>query len=452
MAIKQNPEASRSTGPRGTFIDLFAGCGGLSLGLLSAEWRGLFAIEKEQNAFETLKYNLIENREFGFEWPCWLPKAPCSISKLLSRHGKEVAALRGTVDLVAGGPPCQGFSFAGLRRHDDPRNRAFKQYIDVVKILRPQLVLFENVKGIATEFGKARREGRKGTRLGRPARSVLSRVQESLESLDYIVFQDFVNAWEFGVPQLRPRHFLIGVLASRNSPSVGDPFALLRDRRADFLRTKGLPTDRPVSVKEALSDLETAKADFIDCEDYPGFRQIKYARPLTRYQALMHGQSDRWYSPNSLRLPKHHVVTLDRFAKILATCTKGVGLRDKDRERLGIRKRCIVPLDPDKPSHTLTTLPDDFLHYSEPRILTVREYARLQSFPDWFAFKGKYTTGGKKRKHECPRYTQVGNAVPPLLAEALARILAELHGQLQTVRPLTEQRSSFPRDCTLAQA
>lgn len=72
-----------------------------------------------------------------------------------------------------------------------------------------------------------------------------------------------------------------------------------------------------------------------------------------------------------------------------------------------------------QPAPTLTTLPDDILHYSDPRILTVRECARLQSFPDWFTFHGKYTTGGELRKVECPRYTQVGNAVPPLLARAV---------------------------------
>jgi DNA (cytosine-5)-methyltransferase 1 len=78
----------------------------------------------------------------------------------------------------------------------------------------------------------------------------------------------------------------------------------------------------------------------------------------------------------------------------------------------------------------LTTLPDDIIHYSEPRILTVRECARLQSFPDWFEFRGKYTTGGERRVHECPRYTQVGNAVPPLLGEAIGKALIELIGNM----------------------
>jgi DNA (cytosine-5)-methyltransferase 1 len=107
-----------------------------------------------------------------------------------------------------------------------------------------------------------------------------------------------------------------------------------------------------------------------------------------------------------------------------------VQLSKEDRERLGLSKHCTVPLDPSMPSHTLTTLPDDILHYSEPRILCVREYARLQSFPDWFAFKGKYTTGGDRRVRECPRYTQVGNAVPPFLSECLGLLLQQIVSDL----------------------
>jgi DNA (cytosine-5)-methyltransferase 1 len=136
-------------------------------------------------------------------------------------------------------------------------------------------------------------------------------------------------------------------------------------------------------------------------------------------------------APNSLRLANHRDEIRERFAKILATCRRGVQLSNADRKRIGIKKHCTVPLDPSKPSHTLTTLPDDILHYSEPRILTVREYARLQSFPDWYEFNGKYTTGGELRIRECPRYTQVGNAVPPFLAECLGVLLSNIAEQLQ---------------------
>jgi DNA (cytosine-5)-methyltransferase 1 len=96
---------------------------------------------------------------------------------------------------------------------------------------------------------------------------------------------------------------------------------------------------------------------------------------------------------------------------------------------------------PNKQAPTLTTLPDDVLHYSEPRILTVREYARIQSFPDWYQFKGKYTTGGDMRRKDCPRYTQIGNAVPPLLAEAVGHALVTILQELKSAK-LHANRSS----------
>src|SRR3546814_4908419 len=108
----------------------------------------------------------------------------------------------------------------------------------------------------------------------------------------------------------------------------------------------------------------------------------------------------------------------ERFARILAECRRGVRMDDNARRSYGLKKHRIYPMSPTDPAPTITTLPDDVLHYSEPRILTVRESARLQSFPDWFQFKGKFTTGGDRRTRECPRYTQVGNAVPPPLARA----------------------------------
>ena len=130
--------------------------------------------------------------------------------------------------------------------------------------------------------------------------------------------------------------------------------------------------------------------------------------------------------PNSLRMANHKAATLDRFKEVLNNYEKGKCISALDLFKMGTKKRSFTPLHPNKISRTITTLPDDLLHYLEPRILTVRENARLQSFPDWFEFKGKYTTGGQLRKVECPRYTQVGNAVPPLMAEALGKILQTL--------------------------
>jgi DNA (cytosine-5)-methyltransferase 1 len=94
-------------------------------------------------------------------------------------------------------------------------------------------------------------------------------------------------------------------------------------------------------------------------------------------------------------------------------------LDQASRERHGLKKHRVYPMASDQPAPTITTLPDDVLHYAEPRILTVRESARLQGFPDWFRFRGRFTTGGHRRTKECPRYTQVGNAVPPYLGRAI---------------------------------
>lgn len=418
---------TRISKPSYTFIDLFAGCGGLSLGLMNAGWMGLFAVEKEENAFETLHHNLI-SRSTGprYAWPDWLESGPSDISKIITNYRKQLIALRGYVDLIAGGPPCQGFSLAGRRKKADPRNRLFIQYMRFVKIVQPRIVIMENVKGITIEFGKKRRDSLMGRARGRRAKPFADRIRGSLEKIGYTVIPTLLKAVDFGVPQLRPRYFLIGV---RRPVSPGFNSIYLQNiidkARTDLLKEKGLPINGHVSSKEALSDLEVGGKRLIDCTDTVGFQQIEYGGPQTHYQRLMH-DSMNGVAPNSLRLANHRENTVYRFRKIIETCRPGVSLSDDERARLRLGKHCVVALDPHRPSHTLTTLPDDIIHYSEPRILTVRECARLQSFPDWFEFRGKYTTGGERRVHECPRYTQVGNAVPPLLGEAIGKALVEL--------------------------
>ena len=124
-----------------TVIDLFAGCGGLSLGLYQAGWKGLFAIEKNAFAFETLKYNLIDNKKH-FQWPEWLPQTAHDINEVLEKYPEQLKALRGKVDLVAGGPPCQGFSMAGKRVEDDVRNQLVFSYIKFIDLVQPKMILF----------------------------------------------------------------------------------------------------------------------------------------------------------------------------------------------------------------------------------------------------------------------------------------------------------------------
>jgi DNA (cytosine-5)-methyltransferase 1 len=113
------------------YIDIFAGCGGLSLGLHNAGWKGIFAIEKNRMAFITLKHNLIEKKDH-FEWPSWLPVTEHDINEVLKNYKGELEKLRGNVDLVAGGPPCQGFSTAGRRDEHDERNNLVDSYIEFI--------------------------------------------------------------------------------------------------------------------------------------------------------------------------------------------------------------------------------------------------------------------------------------------------------------------------------
>ena len=140
-----------------TVIDLFAGCGGLSLGLYQAGWDGLFAIEKNANAFETLNYNLIKGKKH-FAWPKWLPQSCLDIIEVNENYSEQLIQLRGKVDLVAGGPPCQGFSMAGKRIEDDVRNQLVFSYIDFISMVQPKLILFENVKGFTYAFDKKKNQ------------------------------------------------------------------------------------------------------------------------------------------------------------------------------------------------------------------------------------------------------------------------------------------------------
>jgi DNA (cytosine-5)-methyltransferase 1 len=397
------------------FIDLFAGCGGLSLGLVKAGFQGFFAIEKSPDAFLTLKHNLIEKTVVSpYSWPEWLPCKAMTTGELLTCYAENLKALRGKIDLIAGGPPCQGFSFAGRRRPDDPRNELTKEYVKIVKLVQPRFLILENVKGFNSAFKKC------GSENGKVYAQI---VRDELEKIGYTVFHDTCKASDFGVPQPRNRFIMIASRdACKGNPS---PFDLLKEFLPYYRSSKKL--DHNTTVRQAISDLEIKRNKLVASTDTAGFQQIFYKRKsLTQYQSLMRDGCNASMLPNSLRLARHREETVARFKNILDHYPKGRSLAKQSLEYLGTKKQCFTPLHPNMLSRTVTTLPDDLLHYSEPRILTVRENARIQSFPDWFEFMGKYTTGGKQRQEECPRYTQVGNAVPPLMAEALGIIMLQL--------------------------
>jgi len=404
-----------------TYIDLFAGCGGLSLGLSQAGWEGIMAVERSEMAFRTLNHNLIEGNPSHFPlWPEWFPKRPCSIQKLTQCYRSELTSLRGRVLLIAGGPPCQGFSDAGKRRKNDHRNQLYRYYLDVVSLVQPPMVLIENVKGITRKFGGAHRRGP-----GRPRMAYSQRIKAGLELLGYRFDSTEMLASDFGVPQTRSRFVAVGIADNRfiGGPP-GSPLGLLASIRKQMLMENGLPLDHPVSCRDAISDLEWDQDALVDSPDTKGYKSGRYAEAVTSYQRLMRGIVPVGAIADSHRYVKHRPDIIARFRRILSECPRGINIPDTFREQNGINKGCIVPLDPEKPAVTLTTIPDDMIHYSQPRVLTVRESARIQSFPDWFEFKSKYTTGGTSRKKQCPRYTQIGNAVPPLMGEALGRALS----------------------------
>ena len=399
------------------FIDLFAGCGGLSLGLKKAGWTGVFAIEKSPDAFKTLKHNLIDKDVVSsFQWPKWLPCQSMTTSDLIDGYSKQLKKLRGKVDLIAGGPPCQGFSFAGRRDPNDPRNRLTEEYIKIVELVQPKFLLLENVKGFNAAFKQ----------VGKEKSKVYAKVvKEKLENLGYTVFHKMCNASTFGVPQPRARFIMMAF--KKELELTHSPFDLLEQLLPEYRISKGLHETQNTSVKEAISDFELKGAEIISSPDTKGFKQVKYQNgKLTAYQKLMRKECDINDKPNSLRLARHKETTLQRFELVLKNFPKGKSLTKQELLDLGTKKQCFTPLHPDMLSRTITTLPDDLLHYSEPRILTVRENARIQSFPDWFEFQGKYTTGGARRKEECPRYSQVGNAVPPLMAEAFGLVITKM--------------------------
>lgn len=412
-----------------TFIDAFAGCGGLSLGLMQAGLTGKFAVEHDSFAFATLKANLLAKQApFKYSWPRWLPKEPLGIATLLSKYSKQLAALSGSFDVLVGGPPCQGFSMAGRRQHDDPRNQLFAQYLRLVEIVKPKIVLIENVRGFTMDFAV----GENVTNYAGALKAVLSD--------DYEVHERLLDLSQFGVPQARTRYFVIAV---HESVTTADPFKLLESRIPSFLRSLGISA--PVSSSNAISDLEVSRCGTEPSKDTKGFEQIAYGRPLTRYQKLM----NTGVTPSDLRLARHADDIAQRFQEIIdishAEGRLNTSISSEVRERFGLKKKALRVLDPDRPSPTITSMPDDLLHYSEPRTLTVRENARLQSFPDWYSFQGKYTTGGHLRKKEVPRFTQVANAVPPLVARAIGEMLVALMAEATKAPPARAGQSGRQR-------
>lgn len=393
------------------YIDIFAGCGGLSLGLHNAGWKGLFAVEKNEDAFSTLKYNLIDKLGH-FEWVDWLNKENYDINELLREHKKELKELRGSIPLVVGGPPCQGFSMAGQRNAKDKRNQLVNSYVKFVELVRPEYIFFENVHGFTIAFKDEKNDNRKGI----PA-SVY--IIKKLKKLGYDLKDEIIDFSEYGVPQKRKRFILVGCL----NGEAKEFFEILKENKENFLKAKGLKVITPIS--EAIGDLLKSNGE-VDCPDCKRFKSGVYGKAVSEYETFMRDGVNDDDIPDSHRFANHRENTVTLFKKMLKECDRGKRLSGQKDNIPDLKKRGVIVLEATQVCNTITGHPDDYIHYLEPRIMTVRECARIQSFPDWFKFRGRYTTGGETRKIDVPRYSQVGNAIPPLFAEQVGNALSDM--------------------------
>ena len=383
-------------------IDSFSGAGGLCLGLIKSGFDVLYSFDIDSKAIATINANpkyfkghKAETRDIY----------DIDIRELLT----SLNLAPGELDLLAGGPPCQGFSMAGQRKHDDSRNHLVYSYIKFINYIRPEFIFFENVRGITQKF----RENDLSIKYS-------DKIVDELKSLGYKLSSKIIDMSEYGIPQARKRFILIGSL--NNSPDK--VFEILEKNKEYFLQSYSL--NNYITVEEAIGDLLCSNHNE-PCPDYPTYNSSVYGEISSSYQAFMRRDINKDENiANSHRFAKHTEKIIELHNKILEKNIRSKRITPKDNIIDGLLRRGVTLLDKDGIAPTVTSHPDDMVHYKEPRILTVRECARLQSFPDWYKFTGKYTTGGQLRKKDVPRYTQVGNAIPPLFAEQIGLAFLEV--------------------------
>ena len=336
-------------------IDLFCGCGGLSLGFEKAGINVLVGIDAWQDAITTFNYNHKNSKGICADLSTL---EPSEIEKEL--NGKSV-------DLIIGGPPCQGFSVAGKRIVDDVRNKLYKNFVRFVEYYKPKAFMMENVPNILSIGGGIVRDS----------------IVKDFSDLGYKVVYKVLTASNYGTPQNRRRAVFVGF-------KDGKEFIFPQQT-----------VEQLVTSYEALSDLPENSLE--DGSDYPMTTNCDY-------QKLMRCNSSKIYNH---QITEHS----DKTKEIIALVPDGGNYKNLPPELQQTRKVHIAwtRLNSQKPSFTIDTGHRHHFHYKWNRIPTVRESARIQSFPDDFIFLGTKTS----------QYKQVGNAVPPLIAEAIAKKLKE---------------------------
>lgn len=348
-------------------IDLFCGCGGFSKGFQDAGHNVLLGIDAWEDAAITYQHNF--------------PNAKVINKDITTIRSQEILNTlnmqKSDIDVIIGGPPCQGFSLSGKRMIDDPRNILYKSFVEIVGEIKPKVFIMENVPGLIRLFGG----------------SVKDSVIEDFSSLGYDVQYQILSSDNYGVPQKRKRVFFVGI--NKEKIVNTKKFIFPAEMHGDAFWLENY-----ITCEQAISDL-----DFIP-DDVALDECIEYKLESTNlYQQKMRANSKHVFN---------HVATIhkEKTKEIIALVPDGGNYKSLPDHLKETRKVNIAwtRMNSQKPCFTIDTGHNHHFHYKENRVPTVRESARIQSFPDDFRFLGKKTSQLK----------QVGNAVPPLLAEALA--------------------------------
>lgn len=388
-------------------LDLFSGAGGFSLGFEMAGCEIIGAIEHDKWAADTFQYNH--------------KKTKMLLGDIEAFDSDYIKSMISSPDIIIGGPPCQGFSVCVKNAGDpkDPRNSLFTEYVRIAKLYTPQVLILENVSNIIRAKTKS-------------GKKVVEIIREEFEQLGYHVYDGILTANDYGVPQMRKRFIMIASKQVLENPFPSathfvDEAEVNENTENIFAIKKGLT--RCPTLWEAISDLP-------EIEAHQGAELMEYTKPAQNtYQEYCRSNSSTLH--NHLAM-KHTQRLVERFSHM----TWGQSISDITDDRLKQRKRngngeiSDSPYDqnnrrmhPNKICHTITaTFYGNFVHPYKNRNFTAREGARIQSFPDSYVFLGKPTVVSKKllikegrsgEAYLC-QYSQIGNAVPPLMAKAIA--------------------------------
>lgn len=432
-------------------IDLFCGAGGMSEGIIQAGFHILFSSDINADVEKTYvnrheQLGLIQNENTYFhrgdireiDGEFILDK----IHKLKIFSNKK-AIIPNKIDAIFGGPPCQGFSRAGRRDPDDPRNLLFKEYLRVISQIKPRYVVMENVQGFNdTKFygyvGVTGNEYKDGSL----APNIL---REEFKLIGYNTLEPRVlNASDYGVPQNRKRAIFIAYQDGEEIPKYPEPIYDENNKitvlqaigdliKEDIIREKLNPKPTKYQIESQKGRTpKTNRKKLINSNKIIQNVEISDHLPIIKERFSLYNEGE-----DSAALKKRissEGIDISSKPNLISECCSKLNMEEEDvistfknrnitKEMIDVlltKKNIRTRLSKDKCSLTVVTLPDDYISPFEDRTFSVREMARLQSFDDSFIFLGKRTTGGVRRKVEVPQYSQVGNAVPPLLAKAIA--------------------------------